>query len=147
MAHFSGSLTLAVMMGASAGAAFAHPLELQTFKTETTYPSESPEALQVRKWLTEHAISTSGDAVGDINVLGDVRVARTLSQASAKAVRPEGVALLPLPASGRPGDSIAIVSTSGQGIQSWTYLWEPDDNGGTWHLQSYNRKLSESPDS
>lgn len=144
MKYFSGLLALALMAGTSVFPVSAQVQVQHTLTTEATYRLGSPEAHQVQQWLAAHAAYANGGMVGDIDQLGDIHIAYKLSQDTTKAA-PGGSPPVPLPASGRPGDSISISSTSGNIIQTWTYSWLSNSTGGGWYLQSYTWKLKNSP--
>ncbi|MQS43802.1 hypothetical protein FFY77_19760 [Xanthomonas translucens pv. translucens] len=129
----SAVLTLALL----AGSASAQQDALQV-ATSTTYALGTPEWRQLRDWLVQHPATMQGKRVGDPAQLGAVTLAYSATRPATTRTVPQP---LPLPATGAPGDSIAIASCAQGYLQSWHYV--PDESPQhRWDLQSYSLKLT-----
>ncbi|WP_369934776.1 hypothetical protein [Xanthomonas tesorieronis] len=129
---------LAVLaLAALAGSASAQQEALRIVK-RSVYAQDTPEWRQIREWLVQHPSAIDGKRLGDPDQLSAVSLDYNVSLPAATRAVPSP---LPLPATGTPGDSIAIESCAQGYLQSWHYV--PDDSPQhRWNLQSYTLKLT-----
>ncbi|MBN6114356.1 hypothetical protein [Xanthomonas bonasiae] len=130
--------SLAVLaLAALAGSASAQQDPLRIV-TKTVYAKDTPEWRQIRAWLVQHPSTIDGKRLGDPDQLSAVSLDYSVSLPAATRAVPRP---LPLPATGTPGDIIAIASCAQGYLQSWHYV--PDDSPQhRWGLQSYTLKLT-----
>lgn len=135
---------LCIFLGFASAAASAWTIITQTVTTRGEYGAGSREAKEVLRWLAAHAAYNNGEAIGDFDKQGDIRVVYRATESSA-TVRADGVGdspPVPLPPSGNPGDGISITWTSGGITQAWSYTWPESPAGGNWVLASYRWERS-----
>ncbi|WP_152597807.1 hypothetical protein [Novilysobacter arseniciresistens] len=120
------------------------PANAQSVKVEssvsTTYQAGSRESSEVRGWLIDHAEYRNGTPLGEFEKLGQIVVTYETSHpgSGVTASSPGNQPPVPLPATGRHGDTITISSCGGGASQSWSYTWVANPNGGGWVLISYS---------
>ncbi|MBB5942403.1 hypothetical protein [Xanthomonas sp. 3307] len=107
--------------------------------TTSTYTEKSIEKQAVVAWLQQHAEHVNGKLIGEFDRVGDVTVTYSRETEAGRAYpqSPGDGPPVPLPASGRPGDTISVSSCSRGTNQTWSYTWVSNSAGGTWVLTSY----------
>ncbi|MBB4127554.1 hypothetical protein GGR77_002868 [Xanthomonas translucens] len=126
-----------LVLAALAGSASAQQEALRIVK-RTVYAQGTQEWRQIREWLVQHPSAIDGKRLGDPDQLSAVSLDYNVSLPAATRAVPRP---LPLPATGTPGDSIAIESCVQGYLQSWHYV--PDDSPQhRWNLQSYTLTLT-----
>ncbi|QNH23117.1 hypothetical protein HEP73_04068 [Xanthomonas sp. GW] len=126
-------LTLAALAGSASA-----QQEALRIVTKTVYAKDTPEWRQIREWIVQHPSTIEGKRLGDPDQLSAVSLDYSVSMPAATRAVPRP---LPLPATGTPGDSIAIASCAEGYLQSWHYV--PDDSPQhRWDLQSYSLELT-----
>lgn len=129
---------LAVLALATLASSASAQQEALRIVKKTIYAQDTPEWRQIREWLVQHPSTIHGKRLGDPDQLSAVSLDYSVSLPAATRAVPRP---LPLPATGTPGDSIAIESCTQGYLQSWHYV--PDDSPQhRWDLQSYTLKLS-----
>lgn len=124
-------------LAALAGSASAQQDALRIV-TRTVHAAGTPEWRQIREWLLQHPETINGKRLGDPDQLSAVSLDYSAGKPAATRTVPRPV---PLPATGTPGDSIAIASCAQGYLQSWKYGVD-DSPQHRWSLQSYSLTLS-----
>jgi len=106
--------------------------------TNATYAAGSAEVRDIRSWLLRNAEYHNGAMIGDPDRLGAVRVTYTaVASAVQSLASPGDQPPVPLPATGNPGDTMSITSSSRGYTQTWTYQRVGSSTSGSWSLIEY----------